>query len=331
MIKMPLEQLLEKLKEKSGLSDDELNVKLQQKMDQLSGLISKEGAAHIVANELGVALFEQTSGHVKIKDLLEGMRDVIIIGKPTRVFEIKHFTTRDGREGQIGSFVLGDDTGTIRVAAWNEKAKVVQELSEKETVVRITGGFLKSNQGRVELHVNDRARIELDPSGVSVELGDHQEPGRQFPPAERRQISVLEDGMQNVELLGTVVQVFDPRFYEVCPECGKRARPKDGAFFCEVHNEVNPSYAFLVSFFIDDGTANVRVTCFRNTALRLCGVEEAKMLECREDPMRFEDIKTDLLGQIVKVVGRVKRNDMFDRLEFTAQLVFPEPDPKDEK
>jgi hypothetical protein len=37
-----------------------------------------------------------------------------------------------------------------------------------------------------------------------------------------------------------------------------------------------------------------------------------------------------MLGNIIKLVGRVKKNDFFDRLEFTAQLVFPEPDPEEE-
>ena len=114
MLKMPLDQVLAKLKDKTGLSEEELSKKLQQKMDQLSGLISKEGAAHIVANELGVTLFEQISGKVKIKDLLEGMRDFEVVGKPVRIFETKQFTTADGREGQGCSFILGDDTETIR-------------------------------------------------------------------------------------------------------------------------------------------------------------------------------------------------------------------------
>ena len=72
------------------------------------------------------------------------------------------------------------------------------------------------------------------------------------------------------------------------------------------------------------------MTCFRNQASRLCNIDDAKMVSFREEPMKFEDVKTDLLGQIIKVVGRAKKNDMFDRLEFTAQLVFPEPDPSDE-
>jgi len=325
---MPLEQLLEKLKEKSGLSEEELNVKLQNKMDQLSGLISKEGAAHIVANELGIQLFEQTSGKVKVKDLLEGMRDLEVVGKVTRLFEVREFTTKDGRQGKVGSFILADETATIRVTAWNDQADMISKLKENETVLKINDAYLKTNQGRLELHLNDKSLVQLDPEGVTVEATTQQTTN--YPKAQRKQISQLEDNQENIELLGTVVQIFDPRFYEVCPECGKRTKPQDNVYKCPVHNEITPAYAFLVSFVLDDGTDTIRITCFRNQATKLCSVTEQEILECREDPSKFEDTKTELLGQIIKVVGRTKKNEMFDRLECTAQLVFPDPDPKEE-
>ena len=70
MLKMDLNQILEKITVKSGLSLDEINAKIDDKLKQLSGLISKEGAAHIVANELGIKLFEQLSGKLQIKNII---------------------------------------------------------------------------------------------------------------------------------------------------------------------------------------------------------------------------------------------------------------------
>jgi len=81
-------------------------------MDQLSGLISEEGAAHIIANELGVKLFQaaQAGGQLKINDIAGGMRNVDVIGKITRKFELRNFKTAD-REGKVASFILADETG----------------------------------------------------------------------------------------------------------------------------------------------------------------------------------------------------------------------------
>jgi hypothetical protein len=41
-------------------------------------------------------------------------------------------------------------------------------------------------------------------------------------------------------------------------------------------------------------------------------------------------VKNELLGEIVKVVGRCKRNETFDRIELTANLVFRHLDPEEE-
>ena len=91
MIKMPLDDIITKIKEKSGISDSEIQEKINQKLEQLSGLISKEGAAHIIANELGVKLFEQTSGRLQIKNIREGMRSVEVVVKVQQVFEVREF------------------------------------------------------------------------------------------------------------------------------------------------------------------------------------------------------------------------------------------------
>ena len=58
MLKIPLNDIIAKILKETSLSEAEINTKIDQKLDQLSGLISKEGAAHIIANELGVKLFE---------------------------------------------------------------------------------------------------------------------------------------------------------------------------------------------------------------------------------------------------------------------------------
>lgn len=62
----------------------------------------------------------------------------------------------------------------------------------------------------------------------------------------------------------------------------------------------------------------------------MLGIGYDGMQVYREMPEKFEEVKTRLLGQFVKVTGRVKRNTFFDRLEFNAQTVVPDPDPKEE-
>ena len=56
MIKVPYDEVVEKIVSETELSKEDVDDKVKIKMDQLSGLISKEGAAHIIANELNVTL-----------------------------------------------------------------------------------------------------------------------------------------------------------------------------------------------------------------------------------------------------------------------------------
>ncbi len=325
MIKIPLSDIIAKIKEQTSLSEQEINSKNKQKMDTLAGLISKEGAAHIVANELSVKLFDATDSKIKIKQIFSGMRSVETVGKVTNVFEKRQFEKKDGTTGKVWSFVLADETASIRVVLWNEQAD--KYLIKQGEIIKVKDAFVKDNQNGVELHLGNRGELVINPSGEKV--ADVQAvPQRQK--SERKKIEDLKETDMNVELLGTIVQVFDPRFYETCPECGKRAKQKDGSFACDTHGEISPSYGFVMNAVIDDGTGTLRTVFFRNQAANLLKMDVQEFLKFKDSPGNFQQNKDDLLGKIIKIVGRVSKNEMFQRLEFVAQLVFPDPDPDEE-
>ncbi|MFQ5475066.1 MAG: OB-fold nucleic acid binding domain-containing protein, partial [Candidatus Nanoarchaeia archaeon] len=321
MITLPYDNIIEKIKDNAKISQEDLDQKIQQKLDQLSGLISKEGAAHIVANELGVKLFDAVqAGKLKIDKLLPGMRNVEVVGRIVSIFEIREFTNDRGA-GKVGSFIIGDETGTIRMTCWHDKTELMRKLQQDE-IVLITGCNARENQGRVELHLSDKSTIETNPEGESI--GDVRTTRQS---ASRKRINDLAENDSNVEVLGTVVQSYSPTFFEVCPECGKRARPKDGQVMCEKHGAVQPNYSYVMNVFLDDGTQNIRAVFFRQQTEQILQKTHQQLLDYREFPDKFEEIKHELLGQMVKVTGRVTKNSMFGRLEFVAQDVIVNPDP----
>jgi len=320
MIKMPYNDIINKITEKSDLEQPEIEAKIKKKMDQLSGLISKEGAAHIIANELGIKLI-QAGETLQIKNILAGMRNVEVNGRVVDVYEIREFST-EKRQGKVASFILGDETGTIRIVLWNDMTDNLSKI-KKGDIVRVAGGYVRENSGRKEVHMNDRSRLILNPNGVSIgDIGS--------PESSRKHIKDLLENDNNVEVMGTIVQAFEPRFFEVCPECGKRARQREDKFMCDTHNAVTPEYAYLMSAVLDDGTDTVRVVCFRKHAEELTGKSQEQILAFREFPDKFDDVKNELLGTIVKFTGRVNKNDMFDRLEFIANSVNTVPNPEEE-
>jgi len=325
MFKMPLEDIITKINEKSGVSVEEINSKIEEKLKLLSGLISKEGAAHIVANELGIKLFEQTGGKLEIKNILAGMRDVETVGKVVRKNDLRTFTRKDGAEGKVCSVQIADSTGSIRVVFWGDKADLVSSVNDGD-IVKIVSGYVKENNGFKEVHMGDRAQLVVNPEGETI--GEVKVESSRAE-ASRKSIGELSETDINVEIMGTIVQVFDLRFFEVCPQCKKRARMRDGSFACEAHGNVTPDYSYVLNLILDDGSENIRSVFFRENVEGLTGMTAAEVVGLKDDVEKIDSMKNALLGEQIKVSGRVNKNEMFNRLEFMARGVS-KADPTEE-
>ena len=323
MIKIPYEEIILKINEKTKMTTTEIEDRIDKKLKQLSGLISKEGAAHIVANELGVKVFEPLSGKLQIKNILTGMRDVETLGKVLQVYETREFMRNDSLS-KVASILVGDETGTIRVVMWGSQADNASNLGLND-VVKIIGGYVRDNNGRKEVHLNDRSQLLINPKGESV-----NEVAAEARSGNRKQIKDLAENENEIELLGTIVQVFDIKYYEVCPRCGKRAKPTAALFECSEHGNVIPAYAYVLNSVLDDGTETIRCVFFRNQLDRLLNLNQEQVMKFKNEPAEFEAVKNDLLGTIVKLIGRTNKNSMFNRLEFVVNNVDRNPNPEEE-
>ncbi len=321
MIRLSYDEIIAKIKEKSGLSEAELADKVSKKTAQLAGLVSREGAAHIVASELGIKLIEQLSGRLQIKNILSGMRDVETVGKVLQVFDERQFST-NGREGKVASLQVADETGGIRAVLWNEQAENVKGVSVGD-VVKVKGAYVRERNGLKELHLNDRSVLLVNPPGETVDVDiPVPQQQQQKAAAARKKLSELSEADSIVEVLGTIVQVFDIKFFEVCPDCGKRAKPLNNVFSCAQHGAVKPSYSYVMNTVIDDGTETMRLVLFRRMAEHLLKKTEQEVLSYRLQPDSFQQVKNDLLGNFVKAVVRVNKNELFDRIELVAQEIY---------
>src|SRR3989338_7933441 len=131
-----LDELVLKVQEGSKMSADEIKKLVSEKVEEFSGLISAEGAAHIVAKELGVNLLERISRNVKIANVVPGLNSANVTGKVIRVTEPRTFT-KDGGTGQVVNIQLADETGTIRMSLWDDHVALVQEGNLKEDMTKI--------------------------------------------------------------------------------------------------------------------------------------------------------------------------------------------------
>ena len=323
MINIPLPQIIERISQEAGITQEEVKERIKKKLDELSGLISEEGAAHIVANELKVK-FEAPKQELTIDKIQPGMRSLDVVGKIRAVYEVREFSSAT-RSGKVGNFLLTDKTGTTRVVLWNDQADMLPNLSVGD-VVRITNAYARSNNDRVEVHLGHEAKIEKNPEGVEIDVDVEAIASR--PAAQTKKIAELSAQDQNVTVIATIVQSFEPRFFAVCPECNSRAKEEEGTYTCPTHGTVTPTYNYVMNLFLDDGTDNVRCVLWRQQVEELLDKSHEELLALKDDAAAFEPLKSDLLGVIVKVRGRVQENQAFGKLELVAYEIEKDVEPE---
>ncbi len=325
MIKIPYEEVVLKINEKTNIPLTEIEERVEKKLRQLSGLISKEGAAHIIANELGVKILEQLSGRLQIKNILTGLRDIEIIGKVLEVGTVREFSN-ETRSGKFASILIGDETGIIKVLMWGSQAENIQNIYQGCTV-KLIGAYSRDNNGKKEIHLNERAQIIINPKDEIIKEVISQRI------TIRKNIQDLSENDDSAELLGTLVQVFELKFYETCLKCGKRIKPIENVFVCKDHGNLDNSllsYAYVLNIILDDGTGTIRCVFFRNQVESITDMNQEQILKFRDEPSSFESVKNKLEGSFVKLKGKVNKNLLFNRIELVVDSVDINPSPEEE-
>lgn len=295
------ELLVDRIAKSAGLEREEVERKVEAKKAKLSGLISKEGAAQIIAAELGIS-FENED--LKISELMGGLRKVNVIGKIMNIFPVREFEKND-RKGKVANFILADDSGSTRVVLWdtNHIELIENEAIKVGDVVEIRNGSTRES----EIHLSSFG--ELKKSDVVMDEV------RNAPAISEVGLDEARQGM-SVRARGVIVQVFQPRFYSVCPSCNKKAlKNDDESFNCAEHGKVEVEKRAILNFVLDDGSENMRVVMFNDQIKCLI---EPKDLEDEEKAAGFRD---DFLGTEIYLSGRVNRNQLFNNLEIVASDV----------
>ncbi|MFA5992419.1 MAG: hypothetical protein WC796_01790 [Candidatus Pacearchaeota archaeon] len=286
------QQLVEKIAKASGLTVDEIDRKVEAKCAKLSGLISKEGSAQIVASELGIS-FEKEK--LKISELLSGMKRVNITGKVIDMAPIREYN-KNGKSGKIAAMTIADETGNIRTVLWdtNHIALFEDGKIKREDTVEISNAAVRND----ELHLSGFSDIKLSKESmleVKVEKRVID-----------RKLSEIKAG-DNAKIRAVMTQIFEPKFFEVCPECSKKATDNT----CAEHGSVLPVKKALIGVVLDDGSENVRGIVF-NDQIKMLGITSEEL----ENPEFFVKKKEELLGKEAVFYVNVRNNKLFNTPEL---------------
>jgi hypothetical protein len=301
MIKANYSQLIERISKSTNLSADEIERRISAKRAKLSDLISREGAAQIVAAELGVT-FDNVK--VKINELLVGMRKVATVGKIIRIFPVRAFKTKFA-DSKVCSFVLADETANVRCVLWDvNQIKLIEEGKIKEgDVVEVKDATVREGTAK-EMHLSSLSEFKLSNEIIENPITE---------------VVILTKGIsdlkenEKVSVRATVVQAFEPRFFNVCPECGKKVNYEVDKFSCMQHGIVNPKERALFNFVLDDGKENIKAVAFSDAIKKFFNISD------EEIKTKFIEKRQGLLGKEVICAGNVRVNRAFGNLEIVAQ------------
>jgi ssDNA-binding replication factor A large subunit len=294
------ELLIERIAKSSGMEVGEVEAKVEAKKAKLSGLISREGAAQIVAAELGIS-FEDSD--LKINEISPGMKKVNLVGKIMNLFPIREFE-KEGRSGKVANFIIADDTGSTRIVLWDMNHISLVENKEivQGDVIEIKNGSAREG----EVHLSGFSELKKSSAVIDAVKNERA--------VEEVNLEEVRQG-QGVRCRGIVVQIFQPRFYSVCPECNKKAIMEGEVYSCAEHGKVTPKEKGILNFILDDGIETMRVVMFSDQINLL--IPEGDLL----DEAKATAFRSDFLGTEIYLSGMVKRNQLFNNLEIVASNV----------
>ncbi len=291
--------LIDRISKASNINKEEIERKVEAKKAKLSGLISKEGAAQIIAAELGISFENQ---ELKITELIPGMRKVNVTGKVINLFPVREYE-KNGKSGKVSNFILADETGNCRVVLWdiNHISLIENAIIKEGTVVEIKNASTRDN----EIHLSGFSEIKP----IEKKMDDVQTAKK----TTEKELANISNG-ENIRIRGIIVQIFPIRFYNTCPKCNKKVSEIDN-YVCPEHGKVEPQKRGILNLVVDDGTDSIRTILFSENINKITNENEL------ENPEKFEEFKQTFLGTEVYVEGNIRRNSLFNNLELITNNV----------
>jgi replication factor A1 len=208
VIETIVEDILSKRRE---LSPDQILALIEEKKREGRGLLSDEGAARLVAEELLVATRGTELGRMRVKDLVPGLNDVNISGRVLLTWPPQDFQRKDGTPGRVMRIILADRSERVRCAVWDRHVDFLLRAGGLQgRVLRVGHAYTRQGlAGDTEVHAGDRSSIEIDPEDMPT--SDLPEFGDLFTP-----LAELAAGANQVNAIGIVQS--EPRHYTFTKE-----------------------------------------------------------------------------------------------------------------
>jgi len=201
---MTAQEIIESILAKNPeITEKQVLEKLQSEKSRTGGLLGDETLLRLIAAKYGIEVQQNdihNDGNLSINRLFAGLYDVTVAGRLVAVFPARSFEGE--KPGKFATLMIADNDGILRVVLWNDKADLVEKGELKVgQAIRLLHGYTRQDlYGKVELHIGEKSKIEMDP----------QEKACEYPAIDKfaTKISCLNKTSGNVHLSGTVKAVL---------------------------------------------------------------------------------------------------------------------------
>lgn len=257
----------------------------------------------------------------KIEDLDEDEEDTIIIGRIIEINEVRDFDRDTGDTGHVRNIEIADDTGTIRVALWDNDALKEREIGDG---IKLQNPRLALNMdNRLEANVS-RATTILEPSESELEnlpsIDDLM--AEIYTP---KSIESLYEDDTNVCVTGTIKDVSADRvLLKRCPNCNSNVEEGMDEYICDNcgYTFDEPKYLLMVPTRIEDDTGDIQVTFFDNLAEELIGMKKEEIISLIEDGYGIQDKLEDLNGLTVEIIANVSFDEFNEENRLSPKKIL---------
>lgn len=218
MTSIPNSEILAKLQEKTGKSEEELNAIAEEKTKRFNGLLSKEAALFLLAREAGIFIEGKPLQPVPINQLQAGSSNIDVIGVVKRVFPPKEFQNKNKPgTGKKASVLIADSTGEIFATFWHHDAEKTLQIPTGTTIL-LRNVAVSSFNNQTGLNFGYRSELQLNPEQAqSVSLPKIE--------LQKTKMGEIKNQAFNLNVEGIVDEIFPTReFTKSNGEGGKLQR-----------------------------------------------------------------------------------------------------------
>lgn len=266
------------------------------KMDQKMHLELHAGNSTVLeVNPLDVNIPKKISApEIKIEMLSEGSEEIPYFSFTAQIMKI--LTFKKTEDSSFASMIVADDTGAAVLRVYN-----CGEIKEGE-FIRVPVAYKKSNrEGDERVIITSLADIEKVgtlPFKPSLEKVEELQKLQDYT---RKYIRDIQEG-DYVEIRGTLVEVFEPKWFE---------------------NE-DSDHNIVMSGYVDDGTEVIMTVFFGTKAASLLSKDIEWLFNADEE--KIKRVIRTVRGKEILVKGKVQLNNYSKKLEVIVASV-EEADP----